>query len=142
MDGTINFSPKMGAGRLLAGYHRVVAAIYSEENYCERILTFFRNYRVPRRRRLQLRWAEMRALWRSVWHLGILSPGRRHYWKVMLWAMRRPRYLDTAITLSINGHHYRQISKAVGERVGGADGGGAEDGGEACARNGAKVLGG
>jgi radical SAM superfamily enzyme YgiQ (UPF0313 family) len=117
MDCSINFSPKMGLEKLLAGYQRVVGTIYSERHYCERILTFFKNYHVPRRKRPGLKLPELGALCRSVWHLGIQQPGRRYYWKLMLWTMRRPRYLHLAVTLSIYGYHYRQISKSVQARV-------------------------
>ncbi|MBE0534774.1 MAG: B12-binding domain-containing radical SAM protein [Phycisphaerae bacterium] len=116
MDCSINFSPTMGMEKLLAGYQKVVETIYSQQNYCERILTFFNNYPSPKRgRRLQL--PELRTFFRSAWHMGIRASGRRYYWKLMLWAMRRPRYLPLAVRLSIYGYHYRQITKSVQKRV-------------------------
>lgn len=117
MDCSINFSPRMGLEKLLTGYQRVVETIYSQQNYCKRILTFFENYHLPKHGRFQLHPYEVRALCKSIWHLGILESGRRHFWKLMFWSMRRPRYLRLAVTLSIYGYHFREISKAVQKRV-------------------------
>ncbi len=117
MDCSINFAPKMGLEKLLAGYQKVVETIYSDQRYCERILTFFKNYHLARRKRPGLQLPELGALLRSMLHFGILKSGRRYYWKLMLWTMRRPRYLHLAVTLSIYGYHYRQITKSVQQRV-------------------------
>jgi radical SAM superfamily enzyme YgiQ (UPF0313 family) len=118
MDCSINFSPKMGMEKLLAGYQKVVETIYSQQKYCERVLTFLENYHLPKRRRFHVHLPELRALCSSIWHLGIMKSGRRYYWKLMFWAMRRPRYLHLAVTLSIYGYHFREISKLVQARVG------------------------
>jgi hypothetical protein len=113
----MNFEPKMGMQDLLAGYYRVVKTIYSQQHYCERILTFFKNYPLPRTRRFLLHLPEYRALLGSIWHIGLWERGRRHYWKLIFWTMRRPQYLHLAVTLSICGYHFRKVVKAVQDHI-------------------------
>lgn len=47
--------------------------------------------------------------------LGILGPGRLHYWGLLLWTFfRRPSLFPVAVTLSIYGHHSRKTWAAMG----------------------------
>jgi len=117
MDCSINFLPRMGLERLLEGYQRVAETIYSPEKYSERVLRLFGNWRVPGWRRARLYRSEWRALFASAWKLGVVSAGRRNYWRVMLWAMLRTRYLGAAITFCINGYHHLRVSEQVEGRV-------------------------
>lgn len=52
------------------------------------------------------------AFLRSVYHLGIRGPERRHYWSLLLVTLlRRPRLVPLAVTLAICGHHFRKVSQ-------------------------------
>ncbi|MBN1126487.1 MAG: B12-binding domain-containing radical SAM protein [Sedimentisphaerales bacterium] len=117
MDCSINFLPRMGLDQLLAGYRRVVETIYSQPHFCERILTFFKHYQLPRTKRFHLDWSELKAFLRSIWHIGIRGRGRRYYWKLMFWSLRKPRYLHMAVTFSIYGYHFRKIIEAFQNRI-------------------------
>jgi radical SAM superfamily enzyme YgiQ (UPF0313 family) len=117
MDCSINFLPKMGLEKLLAGYRQVVETIYSQPHYCERILTFFKKYRLPVTRRFHVKWSEVGAIVKSMWHIGIRGEGRRHYWKLLLWSLRRPSYLEMAVRFSIYGYHFRKIIEDFQDRI-------------------------
>ena len=86
---------------------------YSEKHYCERIKTFLKSYKVSSTTKIRFRFREIRGLLRSMWHIGILSKGRRHYWKLVFWSLRKKHYLHMAIALSIYGYHFRKIFGAL-----------------------------
>jgi hypothetical protein len=51
-------------------------------------------------------------LGRSIYQLGICGVERVHYWRLLLWTLfRRPRLFPQAITLSIIGFHFRQVTE-------------------------------
>jgi len=111
-DCSINFRPRMGMQNLVTGYQRVIRTIYSQPHYCERILTFLKNYRMPAGRTLRLRRREVQAFLKSMWHIGILSPGRRYYWKLIFWSLRKRHRLYMAVTFFICGYHFRKMARA------------------------------
>ena len=116
-DCTINFDPKMGLKDLLEGYQKVIQTIYSQKQYCERIKTFLKNYQISSSTKIHFRYREMRALLKSSWHIGVLSKGRIHYWKLMLWSLRKRHYLHLAVIFSIHGYHFRKVFRAVQQRA-------------------------
>ncbi len=116
MDCAINFLPAMGLEKLLSGYRQVVEKLYAPGPYCQRVLTFFKNYRLPATR-FRLRAAEVGAFFKSMWHIGVVAKGRRYYWRLMGWSLLRPRYLHLAVTFSIYGYHCRKIIAAIDERI-------------------------
>jgi radical SAM superfamily enzyme YgiQ (UPF0313 family) len=116
-DCSMNFKPKMGLEPLMEGYHKVLDAIYSQKNYSQRILTFLKNYKISSKKKIRTHIPEMRAFLRSIWHIGILSSGRRHYWKLILWSLFRPGYLQLAVTYSIYGYHFRKIFSQLEPRT-------------------------
>jgi len=116
-DCSINFDPKMGLKDLLEGYQKVIQTIYSQKQYCERIKTFLKNYQISSSTKIHFRYREMRALLKSSWHIGVLSKGRIHYWKLMLWSLRKRHYLHLAVIFSIHGYHFRKVFRAVQQRA-------------------------
>ena len=54
---------------------------------------------------------------KSILHIGILNRGRRHYWRLIWWALRRPQYLQMAVTFSLYGYHFRKINGAFQGRI-------------------------
>jgi hypothetical protein len=45
-----------------------------------------------------------------MWFLGIRSRGRIYYWKLLVWSLlRRPQLFPLAITLAVQGFHFRKI---------------------------------
>lgn len=110
-DFSMNFIPKMSREDLVNGYRKVVGTIYSHKYYYERILTFFKNYKPPEKTKVKFTFADIRALLKSVWRIGIVNRGRIYYWKLIFWSLRRPRYFHIAVTFLIYGFHFRKVFK-------------------------------
>ena len=114
VDGTTNFISHMNRETLHQGYQRILEHIYSPGPYYERIRTFLREYRPPKISR-SLGWRSLLAFAQANFRLGVLGRERFHYWGLLLWTlMRRPAHLSLAVTLSIYGHHFRKVCRALG----------------------------
>lgn len=111
VDGSTNIIPKMGIDPLRKGYREILNQIYAPKLYYERVLTFLREYQPPKIR-VPLDPQYFLALWRSIYHLGILGVERVQYWQLFFWTLfRRPRLFPLAITLAIYGFHFRQVAE-------------------------------
>jgi len=109
VDGTTNIVPAMSLESLREGYKRVLQHIYSPKHYYQRIRTLLREYRPPKTRG-SLRFSYAVALVRSFYRLGLVDPGRLHYWHLLLWTQfRRPRLFTEAVILAIYGYHFRKV---------------------------------
>jgi radical SAM superfamily enzyme YgiQ (UPF0313 family) len=110
MDMSMNFVPKMDIDKLTAGYVSVLSRIYSGKLYYQRVTTFLRNYRPFRPGKCKQDWYNMQAFFNSMWVVGIRAKGRLYYWKLLLWSLfNRPNLLPLAITLAVNGYHFRTV---------------------------------
>jgi radical SAM superfamily enzyme YgiQ (UPF0313 family) len=110
-DGTTNIIPKMGLNALLEGYRTILSQIYSPRYYYRRVLTFLREFKPPGIE-APMDLQRFLAIFRSCLRLGILGRERVHYWRLMLWTLlRRPRLFPLAITLAIQGYHFRKVSE-------------------------------
>ena len=111
VDGTTNIIPAMSLDALRNGYKNLLQHIYSPEVYYQRVRTFLREYQVHGIK-ASLDFQHVMAFFRSVYSLGILGKERAHYWKLFFWTLAcRPRAFPLAITLAINGHHFRRITE-------------------------------
>lgn len=111
-DGTINFVPRMSKEKLLLGYKRILAGIYSPRNYYKRINTFIKNYRPTVRSRISRE--DLRAFIKSVWKIGILSRARLLYWKLLIkTGVTKRRALPVAIELAIYHQHFEKVTKRI-----------------------------
>jgi len=109
-DFSINFIPKMGYRQLVEGYRYIVTHIYSPRHFYRRLITFLRNYRLPKKRAHPVQFCHIKAFFHSLWALGIRGKERFHYWKILLWTVfRRPRHFPLAVCLSIYGYHFRKV---------------------------------
>ncbi|TFH10127.1 MAG: DUF4070 domain-containing protein, partial [Candidatus Atribacteria bacterium] len=107
-DGTTNFVPRMSFETLQAGHRRIMQTIYSPRLHYRRIRVFLQEYKLPKNK-VHLDLQHMLAFFRSIYHLGIKSRGRFHYWKLLVWTLfRRPSAFPLAITLAIYGYHFRK----------------------------------
>jgi radical SAM superfamily enzyme YgiQ (UPF0313 family) len=112
-EARLNFHPKIGREELVEGYRRLVRSLYEPEAFYARVRNFLRESRHsgPRPR---VGIHQIEALVKSIWSLGVRSPGRRAYWRFLGdTLMRRPGALTTAITLSIYGHHFRRVAEML-----------------------------
>ena len=115
-DGTLNFVPKMDPEKIINGYQRILQTIYSPKKYYERIGTFLEEYRPTRTRRQKVGLLQLRGLWGSIWHLGILDKAnsKRYYWKLFTKTLfKHPKAFPEVVTLSLYGLHFRKITEAT-----------------------------
>ena len=111
VDVATNVVPKMGLSPLLQGYREIMATIYAPGALVARVKTLIQEYR-PGRVRAPVTGLEIRALFLSIWRLGIRSWSRRTYWDLMFWTLRhRPRLLPLAVTMAIYGYHFQIITE-------------------------------
>jgi radical SAM superfamily enzyme YgiQ (UPF0313 family) len=108
-DFSMNFIPKMNLEDLLKGYQKVVRTIYSQKYYYERVLTFLKNYKPLGKTNIKIHLCDLAALIKSIWRIGIIDKGRIYYWKLIFWAIRRPRHFYLAVALAISGFHFRKM---------------------------------
>lgn len=109
VDGTTNIVPAMSLEKLREGYRRILDHIYAPAPYYRRIRTFLREYRAPRVRD-HLQFAQVLALLRAFYRIGIVGRERFHFWSLLIWTQfRHPRLLPEAISLAIYGYHFRKI---------------------------------
>ncbi len=109
-DLSMNFVPRMNYDELVAGYRWVVRSIYSHQLYYERVMAFLKRYKPVQTGRFRRHSYDLWALLKSMWFLGIRSRGRIYYWKLFLWSLvRRPQLFPLAITLAVQGFHFREM---------------------------------
>jgi radical SAM superfamily enzyme YgiQ (UPF0313 family) len=111
MDCSMNFVPKMDTHKLLEGYQKVLNTIYSQKYYCQRVRTFLENYNFNDAISPKVRYSGIKAFLRSMWRIGLLEKGKRHYWALILWSLKKPKRLPLAVRFSIYGFHFRKILK-------------------------------
>ncbi|MEW6516075.1 MAG: B12-binding domain-containing radical SAM protein [candidate division FCPU426 bacterium] len=107
-DHELNFTPRMPAEALQAGFEKITDTIYAPENYYPRLKRFLLQYKhalpeKPLRFRPEL-------LFRMIWHLGVLSGERRYFWELFGWILKHSfRNLRTGMFLAGFGHHHRKF---------------------------------
>jgi len=99
-----NFAPAMGEEPLVAGYARLLEALFDEEAYFARCALHLDEAPI---RPAPLRPGSIAALGRAVWRLGVLGPRRRWFWRLVGKGLRRGAFpgLARAVTLAILGEH-------------------------------------
>jgi radical SAM superfamily enzyme YgiQ (UPF0313 family) len=99
-----NFEPAMGEETLVAGYARLLEALYDEEAYFARCALYLDE--APTRPTTP-RAGSLAALGRAVWRIGILGRRRRWFWWLVAKGLRRGGLaaLARAVTLAVLGEH-------------------------------------
>lgn len=109
VDGTTNIIPAMNIDMLREGYKQILDHIYAPKHYYRRLRTFLAEHTPPKVKTRQDT-QRVLALFRSMYHLGVVGRERFQYWRLLGWtALRRPRHFSLAVTLAICGHHFRKI---------------------------------
>ena len=110
-DFSINFIPKMERGVLLEGYKKILNNIYSPKNFYERVMNFMREFDPKKRKVFHINVSYVKALFRSMFKLGLIGRERIYYWKLFFWSLfRKPQLFSLAILFTIYGFHFRKIS--------------------------------
>jgi len=111
-DGELNFIPKMGKEKLLAGYRRIISNIYSPKKYYKRIDTFIRNYKPTAKGRINSE--DLKAFLKSIWRIGILSKSSLRYWKLLTKTfITKRRAFPVAVELAIYGLHFNRVAQKI-----------------------------
>ncbi|MBN2790601.1 MAG: B12-binding domain-containing radical SAM protein [Candidatus Delongbacteria bacterium] len=114
VDMTMNFIPKLSYDKLIAGYKKIIDGIYSSKPYNERVKQFFREFKPKNKFKLNLDITHIKALFKSVWFIGIVDRSRFYYWRLLIWTIfRKPKFFSLAITYSIYGYHFRNVFKYI-----------------------------
>jgi radical SAM superfamily enzyme YgiQ (UPF0313 family) len=109
VDGSTNIIPLMGVERLHSGYKYLMEQIYTPPLFYKRVKTFLREYHPPMIKS-PLTWQKFLAFFRAIYHLGIVSGERRHFWNLLFWTLKeRPAFFSMAVTMSIYGYHFNKI---------------------------------
>jgi len=113
LDGALNFIPKLDRRLLLEGYGSLVKELYAPSVYYRRVWTFLRRYRKRGPRAAKTR-TDMLTFVRSLWVIGVRSPGRRAYWSFFFRSLLlRPRKFAEAMSLAVLGHHFRKVAGSI-----------------------------
>jgi radical SAM superfamily enzyme YgiQ (UPF0313 family) len=112
-DGSTNIIPRLDLKVLQDGYRWLVKRLYSPQVYYQRCLTLLKTIEAPQiSQKIDFTYA--RALFRSMYLLGMKGVGRLEYWKLFFWALfRKPSLFPQAITLAIYGYHFRTLADRV-----------------------------
>jgi radical SAM superfamily enzyme YgiQ (UPF0313 family) len=100
-----NFVPVMEERALLEGYADLMRWLYSPKTYYDRCEAYIaRAGPIPKIRSTTLR--DVRALLRTIWNVGVLSPRRGLFWKLMAnVAARRSSHMRQAVAHAVQGEH-------------------------------------
>jgi hypothetical protein len=104
-----NFVTKLDEATLIAGYRNLLAGLYSADSYYARCAHMVDELGKPRRRSVGLR--DLGMLLRITLYVGVLSPRRRHFWKLMARALRRPHSLTQALSMAVQGEHFIRYTR-------------------------------
>ncbi len=109
-DFSTNFIPKMNEKELISGYRSILDNIYSPDVYYRRVKLFIKEFRPFPGFQDKLTKTHIKALFKSIWILGVKNKGKRYYWKLFFISLLRyPRKFSLAITMAIYGFHFREI---------------------------------
>jgi radical SAM superfamily enzyme YgiQ (UPF0313 family) len=100
-----NFAPTMSEEALLRGYRELMEWLYSPNEYYGRCEAYLRRVgSVSASRASTL--GEVGALLRTIWHVGVRSPRRRLFWRLMGRALLRGRSkVRQAVVHAAQGEH-------------------------------------
>lgn len=106
----LNFTPIMKKEDLLEGYQKILDGIYSSKPYFERVKKFLIDFEPKVENQTKLTWQKIKALFRSIFILGMQDEGRLYFWKLFFWSLfRKPKIFSLAITYAVFGYHYRKV---------------------------------
>ncbi len=107
---SLNFRPKMNYSKLIRGYRKVIATIYNPRNYYRRVKKFLKNYPIKNNSFSHIDFNHLRALFKSLFRLGVLGRERFYFWELIFWSIiKKPRLFPLAVTYSIYGFHFRKV---------------------------------
>ncbi|NQT24271.1 B12-binding domain-containing radical SAM protein [candidate division KSB1 bacterium] len=114
MDGSTNFIPKMNPEKLSEGYKKILKTIYSPREYYIRVKSMIQEFRPFPGMKPKITLTDIKALFKSMWILGVLEKGKLYYWRLFLYSLFKcPEKFPLTITLAIYGFHFRKIVEHI-----------------------------
>jgi radical SAM superfamily enzyme YgiQ (UPF0313 family) len=101
--GRPNFDPSLDERTLLEGYRDLLAALYEPAAFYARCEKLVAEIGRGRSRALSLR--DVAMFIRILVGLGLRSPRRRHFWRLLFKAARRPQAFAKAMSIAVAGEH-------------------------------------
>jgi hypothetical protein len=99
-----NFEPAMPEQALLRGYAGLLADLYDPDAYYARCAAYVdRVSRGPGGKRVGLQ--QIAILLRAMWRIGVRSPRRWRFWRLLARALRRPHTFPWAVGHTLQGEH-------------------------------------
>jgi radical SAM superfamily enzyme YgiQ (UPF0313 family) len=98
-----NFETAMDETVLLRGYRELLTGLYTADAYydrCEKVVD-----EIGVAHPMPYRPGGIRALLKSVWRIGVLSPRRGRFWRLLRRSLRRPRTFARAVAMAVQGEH-------------------------------------
>ena len=106
----MNYIPVMDAEKLVAGYLRILHDIYSPKPFYQRIRRLLCEYNPHPNLPAEIGIVALVTFFKSLYALGVLDPGRWHYWALLIWTLfARPHRLADAVSFSLYGLHFRKL---------------------------------
>jgi radical SAM superfamily enzyme YgiQ (UPF0313 family) len=103
----MSFYPVMPEATLVAGYKKIMSAIYSPKNYFQRCFTFIDRLPAGKSKYpFRIRYNEIRALLMSLFRQTFSRYGFHYLQFLVKVITRRPRYFPEAISFAVKGHHF------------------------------------
>ena len=100
-----NFAPVMAEEVLLRGYWALMKRLYSPTEYYRRCEAYLDRVGAASETRATTL-GEFYAFLRAIWHVGVLSPRRFHFWRLMVKALLRGRSrARQAVVHAVKGEH-------------------------------------
>jgi radical SAM superfamily enzyme YgiQ (UPF0313 family) len=110
---SVNFHPVMGKEKLIAGYRRLLASVYSPKEYYARLSQFVKNYRPTDKKRFSR--LEFEAFLLSLFHIGMFSKSNWRYIKLLIKTFfTKPRSFPVVVELAIMGVHFQRLARKLG----------------------------
>ncbi|MDF1566364.1 MAG: radical SAM protein [Deltaproteobacteria bacterium] len=100
-----NFAPTMSEEALLLGYSELMGWLYSPDEYYRRCEAYLRRVGSTPNTRTSTP-GEVASFLRAIWHIGIRSPRRRLFWRLLGHALPRGQSrLRQAVVHAVQGEH-------------------------------------
>jgi radical SAM superfamily enzyme YgiQ (UPF0313 family) len=98
-----NFDTAMDEETLLRGYRELLSELYTADAYydrCEKVVD-----EIGVAHPMPYRPGGLRALVKAAVRLGVLSPRRSHFWRLLGRALRKPHTFARAVAMAVQGEH-------------------------------------
>jgi hypothetical protein len=101
--GRPNFDPTLDERILLEGYRDLLASLYEPRAFYARVERLVVEIGASRGRSLSLR--DVATFLRILVGIGLRSPRRLHFWRLLYKAARKPQALGKAMSMAVQGEH-------------------------------------